>query len=166
MPPEHTLRSEGYPVRPAGVYLRHAHFYDPDDTSEDFPDEQSFKVGLDLVRPTPLTLTVLLTVSTGEDAPIACECTYAVDYVMHGSVPAEEREELWRRVAFSLAPRLLYPYVREFFTNMTARWRGKSFILPFTTVPLPPMEDVAIPPAQSEEYQSELPLIGPLSSEP
>lgn len=159
MPPKHTIRPDDFPVRPARVYLGHAHFYDPGNTPEKFSDEQSFRVGLDLERPDPQTLTVLLTVSTGPDAPLACECTYAVDYVMRGTVPPEEQEELWRRVAFVMAPRLLYPYVREFFTNITARWRGRSLTLPFSTVPLPPMEDVVIPPARSAEYQPELPLI-------
>jgi preprotein translocase subunit SecB len=161
MSAEFSLDRNSYdPVRPMRVYLSHAHFYDPEDTPEYFPEEAAFRVNLDLQRPEPLVLKVALSVTTeGDEAPLQLTCTYVAEYEMSASVPDAERERLWQDVVHGSAPRLLYPYVREFYSNITSRWRGGAFTLPHTPFPFPFTGLAELPPPPGDApYQSELPL--------
>ena len=151
------LTSEDYPVRPVRVYLTHAHFYDPEDTPPSFSERTGFHVSLELERPGPLNLVVALTVSTERDAPAQLTCTYAAEYEMNPAFNEELRDEMLTLVAYNLGPRLLYTYVREFITNVTARWRGEPLILPLSPLPITQGHD-EIPPAP-EDGSYQLPLI-------
>lgn len=49
---------------------------------------------------------------------------------MEEDFPEDSIEENWKRFAAHLAPVILYPYVREFISDITNRGRGASLTLP------------------------------------
>src|SRR5215213_5467355 len=116
-------------VRPLRVYLVRCGFDDPGEGPEVLPSE--FVVDLALFRTAVLDLGVHMTVSTVLDSPLAFSVTYGVDFRMSESVEDDERDEVWRDTAFELAPSLLYPYIREFFSDVTARSLSPGIFLPF-----------------------------------
>lgn len=166
MPPELKVGPLDYKVYPTGVYLVHSHFGDkqplgvPLDGDTPLPDEFAFLVDVSLLRHSPVHLTVVLGVSTPEEAPVEVHVVYGVDFVMNDRVPAEERENEWKQAAYHLAPGLLYPYMREFLSSLTIRSRMGPLILPFIPLPLGiPDEEMTVPPPPSGSgYQGELEL--------
>lgn len=167
---EHSLILEqwSYHVRPLRMYLVHVHF---DSSSEEPelehemdeappPPEGTFRVRLGLVRLAAMELSVELTVETSSASPVLFSMTYAADFQMHPGLPEAHREDVWRHVAYYLAPRLLYPYVRELITNLTSRVLSAPIALPFSPIPLniPASEQFVPPPPSDAEFQAELEL--------
>lgn len=168
MSPDLRVERWSYRVRPTRVFLLHLHFNDAGEPPEGMPEMSAFEVDLGLARPNPLQLSVALTVATAEDSPLSMTVTYAADYEMNALVPEDKRDEEWKHTAYYLAPGLLYPYIREMYTNVTSRWVGGPVSLPFLPIPLHiPDDKQAIPPPPPDaEFQAELHLNEPEEREP
>ena len=167
---EHSLVLDqwGYHVRPLRMYLVHVHFDSslPEGEPENDPEEAAplpegaFVVRLGLVRLAAMELSVELTVETPSAVPVMFSMTYAADFEMHPGLPEAHREAMWRHVAYYLAPRSLYPYIRELVTNLTSRVPGGPILLPFSPIPLNiPVSEQFVPPSPSDaEFQAEFDL--------
>ena len=120
-------------VRLADVSLHHALFTDRylfNGEWERGDEYAGFSLGLQVVRTSPLHLSVALTLSSESGLPFDLAVTYAAHFRMEASVPAGEREGVWREVAFQQAPDLVFPYIRELVSNLTCRWGEAPLILP------------------------------------
>lgn len=127
------------------VYLVRAHF--EEGRPGPATDLLDYLVDLSLSRGSALALSVAVTVSTPEEAPLRMSATYAADFVLSDDTPEEERDEIMGEVAYRLAPPMLYSYIRQLFDDMTGRGRGRRITLPFLPVPLALAEGEArIPP--------------------
>lgn len=160
-----TVDYHSFPVVPVRIFLVDCEFtdkfvYDVESEHSQFPDDAAFEVELSLIRLDALALAVIMTVLTGEDAPFSARVSYAVEYEMDARIPEENREEEWRKIAYVVAPPLLYTYIREFYSNLTSRWRGGIVALPLLPLPLRFDEDERIVPEAPDNvvYQSALPL--------
>ncbi len=163
MPLEVFISDADFPVQPVRVFMVESRFAERVGINEEpwpLPDVYGVFANLLLYRLSVLRLVVALAVQTGEDAPFEVSVTYAGEFLMDEAVAEEHREAVWRNVAFYMAPRLLYPYAREAAQNLTSRWRGEPFTLPFVPVPLDFSEEEMIvpPPPPGSDYQPELPL--------
>ena len=121
------------------IYLAHAHFVDlqgPEFTSSDEPTATEIQVSLGLTRPSESEMVVALTADTLPGTPYDISVTYAADYEIAATVPPAERDEHWRHLALQIAPGVLYPYLREFVTNLTSRSRAFTLNLPLIPLPL------------------------------
>lgn len=143
-------------VRPLRVYLVHCHFNEPEE--DDLAPPTDFVVDVLLKRASVLDLSIHMTVATTDDAGFLLSVTYGVDYRMSEHVPDEARDHVWRSAAYSLAPALLYPYIREFFSNILVRSLAPEAPLPFLPIPLDlPSEAIQVPPAPPDSgYQTAL----------
>ena len=142
-----TLNEDSYPeAHLLGVYLLGAHFEDGGHGAA--VNGMDYLVDLSVSRDTPLELSVALTVATTERAPVRLRVIYGADFLLPEDASDEDREEVLRETAYSLAPAMLYPYIRQFFSDVTGRGRGDRITLPFLPIPLDldPQEQ-AIPPA-------------------
>lgn len=141
-------------VTPVAVVLHHAQFSDRylDDEELAALDEQApYELDLALARLSPLHLSVALTFATGDAFPYTLAIRYAVDFEMSESVPEDRRDEVWRDAACRWAPAILYPYVRELATNLTARWIDAPLVLPLVPESLGyDPGDLEIPPSPKE----------------
>jgi preprotein translocase subunit SecB len=161
----YTLYEGRYPVTPTRVYLGHVHFSPPvADEGQRPPDAAAFYIDLEIARPSPLELSVALTVTTSDEYPIHFTATYVADFRMAEAVEEDQQEDWWINTAYGLAPNLLYPYIREMFVNLTARSSWGSVTLPFMPIPLDvPDEDKVIPPPPAgSDYQQELAILEPV----
>ena len=132
-------------IRPLRVYLVRCAFDDSGKDTAESPGD--FVVDVALFRTALLDLGVHMTVGTAGDSPFAFSVTYGVDFRMSEDVEADERDEIWRDTAYELAPSLLYPYIREFFSDVTTRSLVPGTFLPFVPIPLDvPIEAQVIPP--------------------
>ena len=121
---------------------------DPDfDPAETGHDGGVFQVGIALARPAPRVLAVAVTLATGDDAPVEVSVKYVAEFEVDAGVPEDERDRELRAAAFSAAPALLYPHLRETFINLSMRGRGRPVLLPMPTLDLSfAEEEMAIPP--------------------
>jgi hypothetical protein len=131
-------------VRPLRVYLVRCAFRDQEEATDEAPRE--FMIDIALFRTAVLELGLHMTVSTAPDAPFFFSVTYGVDYRMSEHVEDAEREDVWRYTAYELGPSLLYPYIREFFSDVTGRSQFPATFLPYVPIPLDvPIEAQEIP---------------------
>jgi len=156
-----SISEDDFYVRAYRVYLVDCAFKDERQADAETwsPNGTSFSFGLGFERPAPLMLNVFFNVSTdSEDAPFSLSVTYAAEFDIHEIVPDDRREDVLRYVGYDLAPRLLYVYIREMFTNVTSRWRGNPVVLPLLPVPMRVEgEEEPIPePPDDVAYQQEL----------
>lgn len=151
-------------VTPVAVVLHHAQFSDRylDDEELAALDEQApYDLDLALARLSPLHLSVALTFVAGDGFPYTLAIQYVVDFEMSESVPEDRRDEVWRDAASRWAPAILYPYVRELATNLTARWIDAPLVLPLVPEALGYCpEDLKIPPPPTERGKVTLEEIG------
>lgn len=137
-------------VTPVAVVLHHAQFSDRYLEDEELAalDEQApYDLSLALARLSPLHLSVALTFAAGDGFPYTLAIQYVVDFEMSECVPEDRREDVWRDAASRWAPAILYPYVRELATNLTARWIDAPLVLPLVPATLSyNPEDLEIPP--------------------
>lgn len=116
------------------------------------PDHARLSVDLELVRTSPLHLTVALTLQGTSGLPYLLRVVYVADFEMDADVPEDRRDEAWREAAFVRAPRVLYPYVRELVANLTARAEDAPLLLPDDPDALGlPADGVPIPPPPAGE---------------
>lgn len=151
-----------YQVAPVRVYLVQARYADvagPHEEPEPLDAQEAvYGIGIQVFRPAPLRLTVLLTFATEPGDPVDVTVSYGADFEMHERVPEEERDREWREVALHIAPGLLYPYVREMVSTLSDRGRGPALVLPLIPLPLA-LEDedeFEIPPPHSSGDEQEL----------
>lgn len=110
-------------------------------------EEGMFEVRISLARPARRVLAVAMSMETGEDSPVEVRVCYVAEFEMSTDVPEEEWDGEWRRAASQLAPKLLYPHLREMFTSLSTRARGGPLMLPMAGLDLDISEDeLAIPP--------------------
>ena len=149
--PERRISARDYPVVPLRVFLAHCHFNDNGPAAEEvaFPEETDFLTGLVFARPSARILGVAMRLTTTEASPVTIDITYAAEFEVNSEVTDEERERLFETVGYDTAPALLYTYIREFFSNLTARWRGGPVALPL--LPLPPYAKGERPPIPTSE---------------
>lgn len=185
MPPSGTVSETDLALRPHRVYLVSCSFDDTGAAGAEswHPEGSVFAFGLGFERPAPLELVVFMSVTLETErsqeeedekqgkeverenrAPFDLSVTYAAEFEIHESIPDERREEVLRLIGYRFGPQLLYTYIREFYTNVTSRWRGTPLVLPFLPIPLEPAEgeeDEGIPPPPPHSaYQRELPFSG------
>ncbi len=166
----------GYPVVPSRIRLVVAQFVDneaiPDEACTGFAANPQLFERLLLARSSPVNLSAAIEVTTAEEAPAFLRVMYAIDFALSAEMPEDERENLLRVSAYYIAPRTIYPYLREFVSNLTKRWRGGEILLPYFPIPIPPSEDgelIVPPPPPGEVYrQGEIPLEqqGPVDTGP
>lgn len=156
MHPEHEdavayVDADAYYVVPERIFLVESRFADrsgPAAEPDPLPEDSGFLVSMGLHRLSRLTLTVALSVSYGgEDVPFDLYITYAGQFRMRDTVPADAVEPLWGYIARDLAVKLLYPYIRQAVSEMTEKWRGDKVFLPFLPLPLEfaDQENFAVP---------------------
>jgi hypothetical protein len=154
-----------YPVVPLRLRLIGVHFHD-DETASDadcaaFAQHPDLYERMLLARPSANSISVALEITTGEGAPLYMQVTYAADFRLHDDLAKEERDKALKYTAYYLAPRTIYPYLREFIANLTKRWRGGEITLPYFPLPTQRVDESELEiPQPLEEYQAELPLTG------
>lgn len=155
-----------YPVTPVRLFLVEAYFVDnagpfEDPVSETAPDDEIARLSLQVFRPAPLRLTVVLGFESSENEPVQIVSSYAAEFEMSQVVPEADREREWRHIALHVAPGLLYPYLRETVTTLAARGRGRRRLLPLVPLPLTFYDDESfeIPPPPSDTEQLDLPTV-------
>jgi preprotein translocase subunit SecB len=114
------------------VTLHHVLFSDrnpPAGEPDDPPEYAGFSLELEAVRASALHLAVALTLSARSGLPFELSVTYAAHFEMDASIPAQRRDAVWRDVS-RRAPEILFPYIRELVTNLTARWGEAPLLLP------------------------------------
>ena len=116
------------------VYLLHAHFEDGGPGADG--NGADYLVDLSVSRSTLLDLSVAVTLSTPEDAPVRLSVSYGADFLLPENASEEDREEVMREAAYRLAPPMLYSYIRQLIDEMTGRGRGRRVTLPFLPMPL------------------------------
>lgn len=115
------------------VYLLHARFLEGVQPSEPIPPlPQELEIGLNLAfaRRSVRELTIALGVTVPMTRPYSVEVMYAGDFALSDSVPDEEVEAHWRQTAATLAPIVLYPYIRELVADLTRRSQAEDLTLP------------------------------------
>jgi preprotein translocase subunit SecB len=132
--------SSDYHVVPERIFLVDSTFADrsgPRDEPAPIPDDLGIVISVALHRLGRFRLTVAVTIATvGEDSPFDLSVTYAGQFRMHDTVPADNIEPLWGYIARDLAIKVLYPYLRQAVSELTDRWRGEKLFLPFIPIPL------------------------------
>jgi hypothetical protein len=136
-------------VTVAQIYLVHARFLDTLGAEPgEIPsiDEAPLAVSLAFGRTRPDRLTIAIGVTLEIESPYRVEVMYAGEFVMHPDVPEEQREDKWKRAASSLAPVVLYPYIRETIQNLTARSQSEVLVLPVLSFAGLQAEEIELPP--------------------
>jgi preprotein translocase subunit SecB len=146
---------ERFPISVTNVYLVHCHFIDRDSPESDpspvVMDEVPFSIKFAFVRPSLRKLVMAMICQIETEKPYALEVMYAGAFLMEESFPIDSIETTWKSFAAEVAPVILYPYVREFVSDLTTRGRAASLTLPVLYVGLGLDPDTLILP-QPEEY--------------
>lgn len=148
MPPDAVTAKGGrYPVSPTRVYLVEAFFSEGGDgeAAAGWPAERELEVELEVSRRAAREVAVRLTAVAGEASRSIVRVTYGCDYAIGGEVPDAGLDAWCEAVVFQDAPALLYPYVREEISRLTASSRPGPYPLPFMPPPLERLPGFAMP---------------------
>jgi preprotein translocase subunit SecB len=142
------------------VYLVHARFLDtvgPDPAEASPLGETPFSLSFAFGRTRADRLTIAIGVTLQVERPYHVEVMYGADFVLNPDVPESEREATWRKAAATLAPVVLYPFIREMIHNLTSRSQAEELVLPVLWFGSVSPEEIELPPApDSHEGQMEL----------
>ena len=135
-----------YPVSPARVYLVEAFFSEGNgEAAAGWPAGRELEVELEVSRRATREVTVRLTAAAGEASGSIVRVTYGCDYAIGDEVPDAGVDAWCEAVVFESAPALLYPYVREEISRLTASSRPGPYSLPFVPPPLERLPGFTIP---------------------
>jgi preprotein translocase subunit SecB len=144
---------ERFPISVGNIYLVHCHFVDRDrPDSEPSPvilDEVPLSMRFAFVRPNPRKLVMAMICEIETEKPYSLEVMYAGEFTMDDDFPEDAIEDTWKTFSAEVAPIILYPYVREFVSELTNRGRAASLTLPvlFHGFRIDP-ESIELPPAR------------------
>ncbi|HEU4559513.1 MAG TPA: hypothetical protein VFS20_16805 [Longimicrobium sp.] len=144
-----------YPVSPTRVYLVEAFFSEGGDGegAAEWPAGRELEVELEVSRRAAREVAVRLTAAAGEAPGPIVRVTYGCDYAIGGEVPDAGVDAWCEAVVFQDAPALLYPYVREEISRLTASSRAGPYPLPFVSPPLERIPGFVMPGTTGEEAE-------------
>ena len=141
---------EAFYATPLRIYLTEAHFSEPSLPDEEpgaWSDATEFEMWIGLYRHSLRRLSVAVNLDSKANAPAEFSVSYAGDFVLDEQCPEEQIDNAWQSLAFDVAPKLVYPYIREEVSRLTAHSRVGMLVLPVLPLPVTRPRDFRIPPA-------------------
>jgi preprotein translocase subunit SecB len=144
------MEGEPFHAIPVRVYLTEAHFSEPKLPDEEpgvWSDATEFEMWIGVYRHSPRKLSVAVNLDSSAHAPAEFSVSYAADFLLAEEYPAEQIDSAWQSIAFDIAPKLVYPYIREEVSRLTAHSRVGMLVLPVLPLPVTRPLEFRIPPA-------------------
>jgi preprotein translocase subunit SecB len=146
---------EPFDATPERIYLTEAHFSEPklpDEAPGVWSDTTEFEMWIGVYRHSLRKLSVAVNLDSSANAPADFSVAYAGDFVLDERYPEEQIDSAWQSLAFDIAPRLVYPYIREEVARLTAHSRVGMLVLPVLPLPVTRPPDFKVPPAPEPEH--------------